>query len=88
MGHSDTSTSPESFHPILRKITKRLLKTELEKLAVHPIGSPVLQTLLLVLHRRDASLCEKLCKAVMEQVMLNRGGESKKKSGENSSLQR
>ena len=44
------------------------MKMELQKLVLHPVSNPLLQTLLLVLHKKDQSLCMKLCKAVMSQI--------------------
>lgn len=41
---------------------------ELQKLVLHPVSNPLLQTLLLVVHQKDESLCMKLCKAVMSQI--------------------
>lgn len=64
----ETVAVPESFPPILKKLTKVIMKMELQKLSLHPVSNPLLQTLLLVLHRKDQSLCMKLCKAVMSQI--------------------
>ena len=64
----ETIAVPESFQPILKKLTKVIMKMELQKLSLHPVSNPLLQTLLLVLHKKDQSLCMKLCKAVMWQI--------------------
>lgn len=64
----ETVAVPESFPPILKKLTKVIMKMELQKLSLHPVSNPLLQTLLLVLHRKDQSLCMKLCKAIMSQI--------------------
>lgn len=64
----ETVAVPESFPPILKKLTKVIMKMELQKLSLHPVSNPLLQTLLLVLHKKDQSLCMKLCKAVMSQI--------------------
>ena len=64
----ETVAVPESFPPILKKLTKIVMKMELQKLSLHPVSNPLLQTLLLVLHKKDQSLCMKLCKAVMSQI--------------------
>lgn len=64
----ETVAVPESFPPVLKQHTKAILKMELQKLVLHPVSNPLLQTLLLVLHKKDQSLCMKLCKAVMSQI--------------------
>ena len=64
----ETVAVPESFPPILKWLTKVIMKMELQKLALHPVSNPLLQTLLLVLHTKDQSLCMKLCKAVLLQI--------------------
>ncbi|PFX35048.1 nucleolar protein 9-like [Stylophora pistillata] len=66
--HMETVAVPDSFPPILRQLTNMIIEMELQKLALHPVSNPLLQTLLLVLHRKDQSLCMKLCKAVMSQI--------------------
>ena len=64
----ETIAVPESFPPVLKQFTKVIIKMELQKLVLHPVSNPLLQTLLLVLHKKDESLCMKLCKAVMSQI--------------------
>ena len=64
----ETIAVPDSFYPILEQFTKGIIKMDLQKLVLHPISNPLLQTLLLVLHMKDQSLCMKLCKAVMSQI--------------------
>lgn len=64
----ETVAVPESFPPVLKQLTKVIIKMELQKLALHPVSNPLLQTLLLVLHKKDQLLCMKLCKAVMSQI--------------------
>ena len=64
----ETVAVPDSFLPVLKQLTNIIIKMELQKLALHPVSNPLLQTLLLVLHRKDQSLCMKLCKAVMSQI--------------------
>ena len=64
----ETVAVPESFPPILKHFTKIIIKMELQKLVLHPVSNPLLQTLLLVLHKKDPKLCMKLCKAVMSQI--------------------
>ena len=64
----ETVAVPESFPPVLKQFTKIIIKMELQKLVLHPVSNPLLQTLLLVLHKKDQSLCMKLCKAVMSQI--------------------
>lgn len=66
--HMETVAVPGSFLPVLEQLTNIIIKMELQKLALHPVSNPLLQTLLLVLHRKDQSLCIKLCKAVMSQI--------------------
>lgn len=66
--HMETVAVPDSFPPVLEKLTSMIIEMELQKLALHPVSNPLLQTLLLVLHRKDQSLCMKLCKAVMSQI--------------------
>lgn len=63
-----TVAIPESFPPVLKRFTKIIIKMELQKLVLHPVSNPLLQTLLLVLHAKNQSLCMKLCKAVMSQI--------------------
>ncbi|XP_068697394.1 nucleolar protein 9-like isoform X2 [Montipora foliosa] len=63
-----TVAIPESFPPVLKRFTKLIIKMELQKLVLHPVSNPLLQTLLLVLHAKNQSLCMKLCKAVMSQI--------------------
>jgi len=64
----ETVAVPESFPPVLKQFTKIIIKMELQKVVLHPVSNPLLQTLLLVLHKKDQSLCMKLCKAVMSQI--------------------
>lgn len=64
----ETVAVPESFPPILKQLAKAIMKMELQKLSLHPVSNPLLQTLLLVLHKKDQSSCMKLCKAVMSQI--------------------
>lgn len=64
----ETVAVPESFPPVLKQLTKIIIKMELQKLALHPVSNPLLQTLLLVLQKKDQCLCMKLCKAVMSQI--------------------
>ena len=64
----ETVAVPENFPPVLKKLTKVIMKMELQKLCLDPVSNPLLQTLLLVLHKKDRSLCMKLCKAVMSQI--------------------
>ena len=64
----ETVAVPESFPPVLKHFTKIIVKMELQKLVLHPVSNPLLQTLLLVLHQKNQSLCMKLCKAVMSQI--------------------
>lgn len=64
----ETIAVPDSFYPILKQFTKGIIKMDLQKFVLHPISNPLLQTLLLVLHIKDQSLCMKLCKAVMSQI--------------------
>ncbi|KAL9975890.1 hypothetical protein ACROYT_G013107 [Oculina patagonica] len=64
----ETVAVPESFPPVLKQHTKAIMKMELQKLVLHPVSNPLLQTLLLVLHKKDQSLCMKLCKAVMSKI--------------------
>lgn len=64
----ETVAVPESFPPILKHFTKMVIKMDLRKLVLHPVSNPLLQTLLLVLHTKNQSLCKKLCKAVMSQI--------------------
>ena len=71
---------PESFPPMLKQLTNVVLKMGLVKLALHPISNPLVQTLLLVLHKTNPSLCMKLCKAIMSQIdMLSRRKDSVRK---------
>ncbi|KAJ7384968.1 Nucleolar protein 9 [Desmophyllum pertusum] len=49
----ETVAVPESFPPVLKQLTKVIIKMELQKLALHPVSNPLLQTLLLVLHKKD-----------------------------------
>lgn len=80
----ETVAVPESFPPILKKLTKVIMKMELQKLSLHPVSNPLLQTLLLVLHRKDQSLCMKLCKAIMSQIDMfsSKRGKIKRQSKE------
>jgi len=64
----ETVAVPDSFPPILKQLAKAIMKMELQKLSLHPVSNPLLQTLLLVLHKKDQSSCMKLCKAVMSQI--------------------
>jgi len=64
----ETVAVPESFPPILKQLAKAIMKMELQKLSLHPVSNPLLQTLLLVLHKKNQSSCMKLCKAVMSQI--------------------
>lgn len=64
----ETVAIPESFSPILKHFTEMVIKMDLQKLVLHPVSNPLLQTLLLVLHTKNQSLCKKLCKAVMSQI--------------------
>jgi len=64
----ETVAIPESFPPILKHFTEMVIKMDLQKLVLHPVSNPLLQTLLLVLHTKNQSLCKKLCKAVMSQI--------------------
>ena len=64
----ETVAVPESFPPVLKQFTKIIIKMELQKLVLHPVSNPLLQTLLLVLHKKDQKLCMKLCKAVMSKI--------------------
>lgn len=64
----ETIAVPDSFYPMLKQFTKVIIKMDLQKLVLHPISNPLLQTLFLVLHMKNQSLCMKLCKAVMSQI--------------------
>ncbi|XP_015776998.1 PREDICTED: nucleolar protein 9-like [Acropora digitifera] len=65
---TETVAIPESFSPILKHFTEMVITMDLQKLVLHPVSNPLLQTLLLVLHTKNQSLCKKLCKAVMSQI--------------------
>ena len=65
-----TQTSvPQTFSTVLQQLTTEILNMkQFDSLAYHPLGNPVLQTLLLVLSVSDGHLCKKVCKAIMKQT--------------------